>query len=206
MFSAVSPDRHRTHWLRRGALVVAGFVLCGVGVIVIQGRFVRVAMHPYRIPSSAMEPTLHCARPIPGCEGNAADRVLVPRFHPFWTPSRGDIVVFHAPESARSKCGAGGTFVKRIVGLPKEHVRIRLRGGVGYVYVDGKPLDEPYVENDRRDVGPEDTYRVPAGQYFVMGDNRSQSCDSRVWGSVPRANLVGRVVARYWPPDRIGAP
>ena len=96
--------------------------------------------------------------------------------------------------------------MKRIVGLPKEHVRIRVRSGVGYVYVDGKPLDEPYVENDRRDVGAEDTYRVPAGQYFVMGDNRSQSCDSRVWGSVPRANLVGPVVARYWPPDRIGAP
>ena len=76
--------------------------------------------------------------------------------------------------------------MKRIIGLPGERVQIRLRHGAAYVYIDGRRLDEPYIQNDRRDIGPEETFKVPLGNYFVMGDNRSQSCDSRVWGPVPR--------------------
>ena len=117
--------------------------------------------------------------------------------------SGGDVIVFETPPAAQAKCGAGGTFVKRIVGLPGERVAIRLRRGAAFVYIDGKRLEEPYIENDRRDIGPEDSYRVPAGHYFVMGDNRSQSCDSRVWGSVPEDNLIGKVFMTYWPPQRI---
>ena len=113
------------------------------------------------------------------------------------------MIVFETPPAAQAKCGAGGTFVKRIIGLPGERVAIRLRRGAAFVYIDGKRLEEPYIENDRRDIGPEDTYRVPAGSYFVMGDNRSQSCDSRVWGSVPEDNLIGKVFMTYWPPQRI---
>jgi signal peptidase I len=71
------------------------------------------------------------------------------------------------------------------------------------VYIDGRRLEEPYIDHDRRDIGPEEQFRVPGEHYFVMGDNRSQSCDSRVWGSVPEDNLIGPVFMTYWPPNRI---
>jgi signal peptidase I len=196
--------RSRARWPRLALLIVAGVLLFNVGGWVTNWQVERFAMKAYRIPSSAMEPTLHCPRPASGCEADTADRVFVSRFAPFWTPSRGDIVVFQTPPLAQRKCGAAGTFVKRIIGLPGEQVSIRLRRGAAFVSIDGEPLDEPYIENHRRDIGPEETFRVPEGEYFVMGDNRSQSCDSRVFGSVPRGKLIGPVVARYWPLDRMG--
>ena len=147
---------------------------------------------------------LHCARPAPGCESRFSDRVLANRFiYHFRDPQRGDVVVFETPPAAKAKCGAGGTFVKRIVGLPGETVQIRLRRGAAFVYIDGRRLEEPYIEHDRRDIGPEEKFKVSAASYFVMGDNRSQSCDSRVWGSVPEENLIGKVFMTYWPPQRI---
>ena len=199
-----SPQRRRARWLKRGLLVVAWLALSNVGASVMFWQVERFALKPYRIPSSAMEPTLRCARPAAGCEADTADRIFVVRFLPSWTPSRGDIVAFKTPESARRKCGTGGTFVKRIIGLPGEQVSIRLRRGAAFVYIDGRRLDEPYIENDRREIGPKKAFRVPDGQYFVIGDNRNQSCDSRAFGSVPRGNLVGPVVAVYWPSDRMG--
>jgi signal peptidase I len=201
-------QRGREHrgkrWLKRGLLVFAWLLLVSAGQSVMSWQVERFAMKAYRIPSSAMEPTLHCPRPAPGCEADRADRILVSRLVPFWSPSRGDIVAFQTPPLAQEKCGAGGTFVKRIIGLPGEQVSIRRRRGAAFVYIDGRRLDEPYIENDRRDIGPKMTFRVPEGQYFVMGDNRNQSCDSRVFGSVPRDNLVGPVAALYWPLDRLG--
>jgi signal peptidase I len=86
-------------------------------------------------------------------------------------------------------CGAGGVFVKRLIGLPGEAVGERN----GVVFVDGKKLREPYVKADRRDDETR-SWRVPHDEYFLMGDNRASSCDSRFWGSVPRANLIGKVV------------
>ena len=77
--------------------------------------------------------------------------------------------------------------MKRLIGLPGDTVEVRLRQGDGYVYINGKPLKEPYVEQARRGAvqafGP---VKVKPGNYFMMGDNRSQSCDSRMWGTVPR--------------------
>jgi signal peptidase I len=190
--------------LPRRTRIAVDWIVTIVGAIAIVLAIKAWVVNPYRIPSSSMEATLHCARPAPGCEARFSDRVLANRFiYHFRAPHRGDVIVFETPPAAKAKCGAGGTFVKRIIGLPKERVQIRLRRGAAFVYVDGRRLDEPYIENDRRDIGPEDTYRVPAGHYFVMGDNRSQSCDSRVWGSVPRENIIGKVFMTYWPPQRI---
>jgi signal peptidase I len=198
-------ETRTTRWLRRGVLVLAGFVLLIAGSSVVFWQF-RQTVAPYLTASPAMEPTLHCARPRPGCEGDGMDRMFVLRFHPFWTPGRGDIVVFRPPESARLECGIARAFVKRIVGLPGEQVSIGLARGAGFVQIDETRLDEPYIENGERDIGPEETFRVPEGHYFVMGDNRSQSCDSRMFGSVPRDSFVGPVVARFWPLDRMGSP
>ena len=156
-------------------------------------------VNPYRIPSSSMEPTLHCARPQPGCLAGYSDRVLANRFiFHFRDPHRGDIVVFKTPEKAFEACGAGGTFVKRLIGLPGDTVEERR----GTIFINGEKLDEPYVPADERD-DRSGKWTVPAGSYFMMGDNRAQSCDSREWGYVPRSDLIGPVFAVYWPPQRI---
>jgi signal peptidase I len=160
-------------------------------------------VNPYRIPSSSMEPTLHCAAPAPGCLARFSDRVLANRFiYRFRDPERGEIVVFKTPPAAASCLeggGAGQTFVKRLIGLPGD----RLVQTNGVLRVNGKPYEEPYIEPQRRG-GRDFSAVVPAGQYFMMGDNRAQSCDSREWGAVPRGNLIGPVFAVYWPPQRIG--
>ena len=157
-------------------------------------------VNPYRIPSSSMEPTLHCAAPEPGCESGSSDRVLANRFiYRFSDPERGDIVVFETPDRAVVRCGAGGTFVKRLVGLPGDS--ISMSGGV--LHVDGQPVDEPYLNGGNR--GPDFPQRtLGADEYFMMGDNRGQSCDSREWGPVSRDDLIGPVFAVYWPLTRLG--
>lgn len=156
---------------------------------------------PYRIPSASMEPTLHCARPAAACLGSFSDRVIANRLaYDFGSPKRGQIVVFAAPATA-SRCApgdGGSTFVKRLIGLPGDRVSER----DGIVFVNGRRLQEPYVDPSLRD-GRSGSWRVPAGEYFFLGDDRVNSCDSRVWGAVPRANLIGPVVLTYWPPNRI---
>ncbi len=163
-------------------------------------------VNPYRIPSSSMEPTLHCGRPTDGCEAGSSDRVLANRFiYHFRNPRRKEIVVFNAPERAALIC-EGGVYVKRIIGLPGD----RWEEKNGYVYIDGKRLDEPYVKPDRRDrqnvelsdLLPGATV-IPKDRYLMMGDNRDESCDSRNWGLVPRSGLIGKVFLTYWPLDRI---
>jgi signal peptidase I len=150
---------------------------------------------PFRVPSASMETTLHCARPGPNCTGTFNDRVIANRLaYRFGDPKRGQIVVFEAPKDA---CGVGGTFVKRLIGLPGDTVS----EVNGFVYVDGHPLHEPYVQPDLRDHLTQ-SWHVPAGHYFFMGDDRINSCDSRTWGSVPRSSLIGPIMLIYWPPDR----
>ena len=182
--------------------VALDWVFTIAGAVVIVFALKAWVVNPYRIPSSSMEPTLHCARPADGCKARYSDRVLASRFiYRFRDPKRGEIIVFKTPPEAAVRCGEGGTFVKRLIGLPGDLVSER----DGYVYIDGKRLDEPYIKADRRDHDPPRSWpRVAAGHYFFMGDNRASSCDSRSWGSVPRSNLIGEVFFVYWPPNRIG--
>jgi signal peptidase I len=195
--------------LPHGWRVAIDWVVTIVGAVAIVLAIKAWIVNPYRIPSSSMEPTLHCARPAQGCEADTSDRVLACRFcYHLRAPHRGDIVVFMTPPLAKQECGSEGTFVKRLIGLPGEVWEERS----GYVYIDGRKLNEPYIKPDRRDdrtmglseLPPRNTYtRIPSGMYLMMGDNRRSSCDSRVWGLVPRKNLIGNVFATYWPPSRI---
>ena len=199
--------------LPRSVRVTLDWILTIVGAILIVLALKQWVVNPYRIPSSSMEPTLNCARgpTEPGCLGNSSDRVLACRIClDFGPPSRGDIVVFNTPRAAALKCGEGGTFVKRVIGLPGDTVReddngfidVKSRGSKTFV-----KLKEPYLTADRRLADSShfgQTWHVPEGEYFMMGDNRAESCDSRTWGSVPRNKLIGTVFFVYWPPDRIG--
>ena len=199
---SLNPITRATRNLPRGWRITIDWIVTIVGAIAIVLAIKAWVVNPYRIPSSSMEPTLHCARPGSGCEARFSDRVLANRFiYHFRKPHRGDIIVFKTPPLAEQRCGAGGTFVKRLIGLPGETWEERN----GFIYINGKKLIEPYVKADRRDTATSYPARkVPPGKYFMMGDNRTQSCDSREWGPVPRGNLIGEVFAVYWPPNRIG--
>jgi signal peptidase I len=167
---------------------------------------------PYRIPSESMVPTLQIGQ-----------RVLVNRIGDrFGDPHVGDVVVFHPPVGAErgNQCGGGEpppgqvclkesskrakvNFIKRVVAGPGDRIFIR----DGHVYRNGKRQNEPFAEpcggTDGCDLPREVT--VPAGHYFMMGDNRGSSDDSRFWGPVPRDWVIGQAFATYWPPKRIGA-
>jgi signal peptidase I len=107
-------------------------------------------------------------------------------------PPRGSICTFVHPNDPKR------ILVKRVIGLPGETVSVRR----GTVYIDGRALDEPYVAFHDRASMP--AHLVPLDAVFVMGDNRPNSSDSRMFGPVPRVNLLGLVVLRYWPPQKMG--
>jgi signal peptidase I len=173
--------------------------LAVVAVLVLQAEVAK----PYRIPSPSMEPTLHCAKPARGCLSRLSDRVIANRLvYRFHEPRRGDIIVFKAPARVEAACSAGGTFIKRIVGLPGEKLSMRN----GFVLVNGVPLVESYLRPGYRGRESGDWARIAGEGYFVLGDNRTMSCDSRRWGVVPRDNIIGRAEVTYWPPNRIGEP
>jgi signal peptidase I len=178
--------------------VVEWIVTLAVAAVVVLGIEAEVAQ-PFRVPTSSMEPTLQCARPGIGCTGRLNDRVIVAKLTFRWRgPHRQEIVVFHAPALAKQRCDEGGTFLKRVIGLPGDLVSEK----DGFFYVNGKKLDEPYLTINDRDSVTRAWPRLKKDQYFVMGDSRLASCDSRTWGAVPRSSFIGPVVATYWPPNR----
>ena len=195
--------RQRLNGLPRPLQALVGWaVTIAIAIAVVLVLRTEIAS-PYRIPSSSMEPALHCARPAEGCLSGSSDRILANRFiYRFRAPRRGEIVVFQTPSRTRAACAEGGTFVKRIVGLPGETITEQ----VGVILVDGRRLIEPYVRRSERDSRSGTWQQIPAGHYFMLGDNRANSCDSRDWGTVPRANLIGPVFLTYWPPGRLHTP
>lgn len=181
------------------ALLALGLVLGGLVLVTL------LTSTLYRIPSSAMEPTFHCARPASGCEADTMDRIIASRvWYRLRDPKPGDIVAFRIPEAGVVACSAGlpgaqPVFIKRIIAGPGDRWRERN----GLFFVNGERLDEPYVESERRDQETIPEKTVPADEYLLLGDNRSASCDSRRYGTVPRKNLIGPVYATYWPLGRI---
>jgi signal peptidase I len=142
----------------------------------------------FYIPSGSMEPTLL-----------VGDRIMVSKLGlDFGSIHRGDILVFKAPPSEH--CGTPvPDLVKRVIGLPGDH--LTSKGNT--IYVNGKPLQLTWTHYEPlgRSIG---NVTVPKNNYFMMGDNYPDSCDSRYWGTVPRSDIVGRAFLRIWPLSRIG--
>jgi len=197
----------------RGPIELVVTVAVAVGAALLVEAFL---VKPYKIPSGSMKPTLAIGQ-----------RILVNRLDT--KPGLGDIVVFHPPAGAEAGgpddvglCGnategfgheracdedSGGpssrTYVKRVVGLPGDHLKII----AGTVYRDGVRERGSYIQ--ACDAGPSfcdmpQSITVPAGDYYMMGDNRGDSDDSRFWGPVPQRSIVGVAVATYWPVGRVG--
>jgi len=141
----------------------------------------------YYIPSASMETTLH------GCPGCQPDLVLVDKLgYRFKSISRKDVVVFARPPLAPPE---DKQLIKRVIGLPGELVS----GHDGHVFVNNEELVEPYVNPACHGTADFGAVRVPAGRYFVMGDNRCDSFDSRMFGTIPRSAVIGRAFAVVWP-------
>ena len=205
--SVADPTRDR-NWIR-GLVELLVTVAVAVGAaFLIQAFLVK----PYRIPSSSMVPTLE-----------QGQRILVNRLATH--PGVGDVVVFHPPSGANNdfaaQCGdpeqgpghaqpcdrptqqpSSQTFVKRVVGLPGDTLKI----SQGDVYRNGVKESGSYIQacTDASMCTFPQTITVPKGDYFMMGDNRGDSDDSRYWGPVPQSWIIGAAVFTYWPPGRIG--
>ncbi len=158
-------------------------VLEAVVIAVILATVIRVFLFQFFvIPTGSMEPTL--------TEG---DMIVVNKIvFRFAKPQRGDVTVFKYPVDPKR------VFVKRLIGLPGEVVQIK----ESTLYINGRVVEQPYLPKGLRyqDFGP---VRVSNGSYFMMGDNRNNSQDSRFWGTLPRENIIGKAIFIYWPISRI---
>ncbi|HET8978624.1 MAG TPA: signal peptidase I [Solirubrobacteraceae bacterium] len=197
--------------LARSAAELVAIVAVALGLALLIQAFI---VKPYEIPSGSMLPTLHINQ-----------RILVDRVGAdFSSPQVGQVWVFHPPASetcADSRQGenqvgrnepaacdvaqtheSSQTYVKRVVGLPGDHLYI----SNGQVYRNGVREKAPYAVPciGGGECNFPTTITVPKGDYYMMGDNRPDSLDSRFWGPVPKAWMIGQVFFTYWPPDRIG--
>ncbi len=196
--------RKAYHWL--GELLILAVSVVGT-MLLVQAFLVK----PFSIPSESMVPTLEIGQRV------LADRVSFR----FSNPERGDVVVFKPPAGAeQDACGvrhpndsacprptpkrSDTNFIKRVVAVEGDRLKVL----AGRVYLNGKRQDEPFIRPDSEcgicDLPREIT--IPKGQYFMMGDNRGESADSREWGPVPKKWMIGKAFVTYWPPTRLGFP
>lgn len=177
------PDRPSAgHSLRNEIRIWTRDLLIAIGLALV---IIVFLYQPVKVEGTSMAPLL-----------SDQERIFINKFvYRFGSIQRGDVVVFWYPLD-RSK-----SFIKRVVGLPGETVEIRQ----GAVFVDGQPVAEPYVPLQYEDLSDYGPVKVPRGSYFVMGDHRISSNDSRVFGPVARDYIYGRAVFAYWPVDHFGS-
>jgi signal peptidase I len=177
---------HRRRSRRRLAIeTVITLLVAAVLAGVVRG----FVFETFYIPSSSMVPTL-----------GVYDRILVQRAFFNWHNVReGEIVVFTEPPA--DHCGGpSGDLVKRVIALPGQTIY----SSANSIYIDGKPLAEPYLPKDDPlgpaipDASRQHPYRVPPGDFYLLGDNRAISCDSRYWGPIKGSSIVGKVVLDWW--------
>lgn len=145
---------------------------------------VQATLESREVEGLSMEPTLYTEQRV----------LVIKASYWFGDPQRGDVIIFHSPQDPSR------TLIKRVIALPGEEVEIK----DGQVYItdindDTFSLDEPYIKEE-----PNYTYGprvVPEDEYFVLGDNRNHSTDSRSWGMLPRENIIGKAWLCYWPPS-----
>lgn len=180
-------DEQGEHW---GARLLREILEVAV-ITLLLFMAVRLLVQNYRVEGPSMTPTLLDQQMI----------VVDKAEYYFGSPQRGDVIVFQAPAAALAHCTPAGDagqtdvdFVKRVIGVPGDTVQTQPDGSVE---VDGTQLQEPYTNG----MTPQEqgTWHISSGQYFVMGDNRGNSCDSRNWGPVPRNNIIGKASLVYWP-------
>ena len=176
-----APRRART---RDTLIEIATTVVLAVVLYMVIQTFV---VQTYRVEQHSMEPTLV------GDQHLLIDK-LTPRFDDY---SRGDIIVFHAPDLPPDAT----PYIKRVIGVGGDHVALK----DGQVYVNGAKLDEPYIspEGPTLPLTDQTTWDVPTGSLFVMGDHRTASTDSREFGTVPVASVIGRAWLRFWPANTL---
>ena len=179
-----------------------------IGLSIVLALSIRTFVAEARwIPSGSMEPTLH------GTPNQwEADKIIVDKLsYKFSIPQRGDVVVF-SPTEELQKEQYEDAFIKRIIGLPGDRVNLK----EGKVYINDKALQEQnYLASGEKTsvevctsapIQPflSKPQTIPPDSYLVLGDNRGSSYDSRCWGVVPRENIIGRAVLRFWPLNKVG--
>lgn len=154
-------------------VVIAALIVIPVRLFIAQ---------PFIVSGESMDPTFK----------NGEYLIVDELSYRFAKPERGDVIIFRYPRNPKEY------FIKRIIGLPGDTVHIA-NNTITVTAADGvsKKLDEPYVVNQGD--GPNATYTVPSDQYFVLGDNRPESSDSRMWGMLPKDNIIGRAFVRLLP-------
>jgi signal peptidase I len=182
-----TPEVAKARRRSNGARQAIEWVLLVIGALIIAVIIKTFLFQAFYIPSASMDPTL-----------KVHDRVLVNKLsYHLHSVHRGDIVVFHAPpeeETAQIK-----DLVKRVIGLPGDTIEARNN----HVYINDRLLKEPYLPAGTVTVNlPRQV--VPANSYFMMGDNRTQSSDSRVFGPIKRSTIIGRAFVKMWPLNRLG--